>query len=469
MSTQPQQAVGLRKGCLSFVEVLSQSIANIAPTATPAITISVVFAAAGNGTWVAYLFATITIILLSTQINVFSRRSATPGALYTYISQGLGSGGGFVSGSGLVLAYLITGSAVLCGFANYANNLFSYIGIHVSTALLITIGVIVAWFLTYKGVELSAKVMLVVETTSVSLITILGIIVLATHHFNFGASQFTFKGVSFNNIRLGLVMAFFSFVGFESATAMGEESKNPLRNIPKAVTGSGIFSGVFFILMTLIMVMGFTGAKTSLGDSTAPLTYLAQQSHVGFFGFLIDIGATISFWSCGVASITAGARVMLSMSNQGYLPKVISKCHKKNNTPYIATAVSSIVVGAVPVILELLKNSNMDVYGWTGTLAVYGFLLAYFLITIAAPIYLYKIKELKPVNIILAAITIAIICIPIVGSVYPIQAFPMSILPVIFVGWLLISLVYYLIVSRRKPVSRVKPVSLSEILKEEML
>lgn len=457
-----EQQPGLRTGCLSFFEVLGQSIANIAPTATPAITIPVVFASAGNATWVAYLFAMLAIILLGIQINVFSKRSATPGALYTYISQGLGNGGGFVSGSGLVMAYLITGSAVLCGFANYANNLLGYAGLKVSPALLILIGTIVAWILTYKGVELSAKVMLVSEALSVSLIAILGIIVLVNHRFNVGTAQLTMQGSSFNSIRMGLVFAFFSFVGFESATAMGREAKNPLRNIPKAVMGSGIVVGIFFVVMSLIMVMGFAGAKTSLGESTAPLTYLAQQSHIGIFGFFIDIGATISFWSCGVASITAAARVMMSMSDQGYLPKSVSKCHQTNKTPYIATAACAVVVGGVPVVLEILKNSNMDVYNYTGTLAVYGFLLSYLLISIAAPVYLFKLKELKWNNLLTAVVAIILICIPLVGSVYPLPGYPMVVLPFVFVGWLILSLAWCMIVKNRNPLQARADAALQE-------
>ncbi|WP_332236929.1 APC family permease [Sporolactobacillus sp. KGMB 08714] len=448
MVNAPSEKGGLRSQCLSFIEVLGQSIANIAPTATPAITIPVVFATSGNATWIAYVFATLAIILLSLQINIFSKRSATTGALYTYISEGIGSAGGFVSGSGLVFSYLVTGSAVLCGFANYANNLLAYAGIQLSPALIIIMGTAAAWFMTYKGVELSAKVMLVFEAISVMLITLLGILVLTHHGFSLGTSQFNLKGVSFDSLRLGLVFAFFSFVGFESATTMGREAKEPLRNIPRAVIGSGIFVGIFFVAMSLIMVMGFAGSKTSLGESTAPLTYLAQQSHVGILGFLISIGAMVSFWSCGVASITAAARVMLHMSHEGYLPDAVGKCHKINKTPYVAIMVCSIVVGGLPVALELLRSTNMDVYNWTGSMAVYGFLINYLLVTVSAPLLLYKLKELKWPHVVTAVLSFILLCIPLIGSVYPFPAFPMAVLPIVFLGWLIISLVFYIFVKQ---------------------
>ena len=84
MSVQTERqriGIGLRQEYLSFPEVLAQSIANIAPTASPAFVIPLVYASAGNGTWLAYLIATIGLILISFNINEFARRSASVGSL----------------------------------------------------------------------------------------------------------------------------------------------------------------------------------------------------------------------------------------------------------------------------------------------------------------------------------------------------------------------------------------------------
>src|ERR1700738_497570 len=83
-----QTGYGLRPTCLSFIEVLSQSVANISPTLTPVVIIPLVFASAGNGTWLAYLIATIGLMLVGLSVNQFAKRSASPGALFTYIGQG---------------------------------------------------------------------------------------------------------------------------------------------------------------------------------------------------------------------------------------------------------------------------------------------------------------------------------------------------------------------------------------------
>ena len=58
-------------------------------------------------------------------------------------------------------------------------------------------------------------------------------------------SQLRLEGVSPEKLRLGLVLATFAFVGFESSTALGAEVKNPLRMIPRAVIATAVFAGLF--------------------------------------------------------------------------------------------------------------------------------------------------------------------------------------------------------------------------------
>src|SRR5579863_7351671 len=77
---------GLRGEALSPMETLAQSVSTIAPTSTPAATIPLVAALAGNGTWLAYLLAIVAILLVAWCISRFAKYSASPGSLYTYAS-----------------------------------------------------------------------------------------------------------------------------------------------------------------------------------------------------------------------------------------------------------------------------------------------------------------------------------------------------------------------------------------------
>src|SRR5713101_2893535 len=114
---QPQKAsYGLRREVLSPQETLAQSVSTIAPTTTPAATIPLVCALAGNGTWLAYVLATAAILLVALCISRFARYSASPGSLYTYASMILPPWLGATAAWSLLLAYIATGSSVIGGF-----------------------------------------------------------------------------------------------------------------------------------------------------------------------------------------------------------------------------------------------------------------------------------------------------------------------------------------------------------------
>ena len=85
----PATEYGLRRAILSPLETLAQSVSTMAPTTTPAATIPLVCALAGNGTWLAYALATAAVLLVGLCISRYARRSASPGSLYTYASMTL--------------------------------------------------------------------------------------------------------------------------------------------------------------------------------------------------------------------------------------------------------------------------------------------------------------------------------------------------------------------------------------------
>src|ERR1700744_591296 len=108
----PTPNSGLRHDILSPMEPLAQSVSTMAPTTTPAATIPLVCALAGNGTWLAYLLATVAIFLVALCIAQFARLSASPGSLYTYASNVLPPWLSAAVAWSLLLAYVATGSSV---------------------------------------------------------------------------------------------------------------------------------------------------------------------------------------------------------------------------------------------------------------------------------------------------------------------------------------------------------------------
>ena len=90
--------------------------------------------------------------------------------------------------------------------------------------------------------------------------------------------QLRLQGSSISSIRLGLVLAIFSFVGFESATALGHEAKEPLRTIPRAVLQCALGAGAFFVVTAYAEVLGFRNTGLALDKTDAPMHVLANQA-----------------------------------------------------------------------------------------------------------------------------------------------------------------------------------------------
>jgi len=76
--------------------------------------------------------------------------------------------------------------------------------------------------------------MLWIEVISVSLIAIVLALLLIHQGSNSTMNQLRLKGVPITGLGPALVLAMFSFVGFESATTLGGEAREPLKTIPLA-------------------------------------------------------------------------------------------------------------------------------------------------------------------------------------------------------------------------------------------
>src|SRR5450631_4820295 len=103
---------GLHAGVLGPLETLAQSVSAMAPSTSASLTIPLVFALAGNGTWFVYLLATATTLLVGFCVSRFAKLSASPGSLYTYVASTLPPFWGVTAAWGLLLAYVATGASV---------------------------------------------------------------------------------------------------------------------------------------------------------------------------------------------------------------------------------------------------------------------------------------------------------------------------------------------------------------------
>lgn len=218
-------------------------------------------------------------------------------------------------------------------------------------------------------------------------------------------------------------------------------------------------SGVFFVMTSYIKVLGFQGTSIVFNESVAPLNDLAKLSGVSFFGILISIGALVSFFACTLASVNAGARVAFAMARHGILHEAVGRAHIRNGTPHIAVSATALIVFLVPMLLSFAGVKVLDIYGYCGTIATYGFLFAYVLISIAAPIYLKREHTLHTKDILYAVLGIAFIAIPVLGSIgipgensiFPIPPAPYNVFPYLFLVYIVAGAAWFSFLRKRSP------------------
>ena len=444
---------GLRREILSPMETLAQSVSTIAPTTTPAATIPLVCALAGNGTWLAYVLATIAVLLVALCIARYARQSASPGSLYTYASITLPPWLGATVAWSLLLAYVATGSSVIGGFYHYANLLLrDATGQGYSAVALSLLVTGVSIWIAYRDVKISARLMLWIEATSVTVIVIVVLLVLVRHGWHWDWDELHLRGMTGSGLRLGLVLALFSFVGFESATTLGSEARNPLKTIPRAVIQSAILAGVFFTVCAYAEVLGFHTAGQDLGASQGPMHVLAQVAGWPTLGLLIDIGALVSLFAGTLACITAAARVLLLMAHNGLAHNSFRATHARNQTPSRAVVITGIAAVLPVAVLAARGASGLDVYGWMGSLATYGFIVAYALVCIALPKYLRECGVYRSGAQVIPALAGLAMLLALVGNLYPVPEGPYGKLPYIYLAYLVAGLLWFVIRSRGKDV-----------------
>jgi amino acid transporter len=352
----------------------------------------------------------------------------------------------------LLLAYIATGSSVTGGFYHYANLLLHDATGHVtSTAALAIFVAAISMAIAWRDVKISARLMLWIEALSVTLILILIALVLFRHGAHLDYAQLHLTGMTGSGLRLGLVLALFSFVGFESATTLGSEARNPLATIPRAVIQSAVLCGVMFIVCAYAEVLGFRTAGQDLGASQAPMRVLAQVAGAPILSLLIDICALISLFACTLACITAAARVLLLMSHNGIAHGCMRRTHARFETPGLAILATGVATAAPVAILAFRGASGLDVYGWLGSLATYGFIVTYGLVSFALPRYLkqHGVRGAAPQFVSLLAV--AAMAFALIGNLYPVPEGPYGKLPYIYIAYLFAGMLWFFVSNRREP------------------
>jgi amino acid transporter len=378
----------LRANAVGFLGVLAESISDVAPSASVALVVPVVFVIAGDGAWVSWLIVTAVMLCVAYCCAEFTKRYATTGGL-----MGIVAGAGFrtvaLAVAGCVLAFALWVSpANVLGTGLLLKNWVSALGGRETSGLLLAsslAALAIAFYIAYRGIRISAIIMLLVESFTVIVLGILLIVVLlgSKHGSVFDSSQLSLKGVSVHRVLLGSATAIITVASFECSATLGQESREARRNIPRSLPTSILVSCGLLTVASYVMTLGFERTKVSLATSTDPLSDLSKLYGVSPLRYVLLLGVAFSAFGATVAFANWAARVIFTLAREGLLPRYFAAVNRETETPARAVAALAAMAFAYMVGFVIAGQANLKVWGYMATAGALMYVFAYLLAMLA--------------------------------------------------------------------------------------
>jgi amino acid transporter len=463
---------------LTLVDVVAQSVGFMGPVFSAAFIIPAIVGAnaAATGAGVAaplsVVLAAIGVFALGWIVAQYAKRIHAAGALYDYVSNGLGSTLGAAAG------WLYYGGTIIL-----TTGLGVLIGGYVHDILLPTLGVegeilpIWAWnavwgvalfFILFLGVQISTRVQLTLALISVVAILLffIKVIVDLGSDNDFG-TVFTPSSSpdGWSGILFGVLYGVLIFVGFETAANLAEETAEPKRHIPFAVLTSVIVVSLFYLIASYVTVAGFGFNLDAIFEAAAagPLFVLSSPDLFGsdLISKVVVIVVLLDILAVGVGAAVASTRGVFAMARDRRLPAPLASVSGRYGTP-LGAIVVLIVIQAVLIVANEASETFLALPGlphyfslfiWCATFGGFALLVVYLMMSIGA------IRGLSDhpnkVGLFIAVVLgVAITAAGIFGSFYKVTS-PTLLAPWAAVIWGALGLVYMTMVKGREPASRV--------------
>jgi amino acid transporter len=409
---QQAEAWESRPRVLSNIEVFAQSVGGIGPVLGAVSITPLLVSAAGNGAWLTVLLAMVIALAVGACVSTIARWHVSSGGVYSLVPKGLGGGAGFVTGGTMLLAALVTGGFIVIAVGLAVASLF--VNLHIATLsagsiyLVEVVTIIVLGIVALRRVDVSAKLMLILEGISATAVIVVLIVVLARHSGGvIDSTQFSFKGATLHGVIVGCVFGILDFGGFDSAANLGLEARNPRRAVPLAVMGSVFAVGVFLIVATYVQVLGFKGLHSDLAAQSAPLATLTSHYNVSWLGDAITIGVVVSWFSASTAWLNFGTRLTEALSGDRLLPRGLARTTAKTGAPATAIIVFLAAYFAVVTYVYASGTPSDHAFGYLGTLEGYALIIYYTLMVIAAPAWAWRSSRLSVLTVVSALVAVA--------------------------------------------------------------
>lgn len=411
----------------------------------------------GRGATLAFVFAIIGVSLVAYGFIKLSQYIAHTGSVYALVGLTVGPRAGFVAGFALLGAYMTIGTGSTIEIALFFNQFLH--GIHVmgvATEWIWTgiIALALVFALSFTEIRVITRVLLISELVGAALVALLSVVVLirvGTNHSPAGQKlNLHFLqlpgGSGLGTIAGAAVFGFLAFAGFEGAAALGEETMNPKREIPRAIKLAVIIVGAFFLLTIIGQSVGYGtdagGVKAFIGGS--PYADLGHAYVGEWLAVLLNLVASVSLFAITLGTLNGAARICYALARDAGVRGPLVKL-SKHGAPTTALAVISVLVLCYMVGQRIAGTGVENATFYWLTIGTISLLVAYGLATVGALRYLFLTGPARAPRwqVVVPVLALAFVIYTIYKNVIGVHG-PYRFFPYIVLLWLIVgaALVY---------------------------
>lgn len=450
-TTVPTTKKTLRKDAMGLGDVFMQAITHTAPATAILFTIPFITSKAGMASPISYFFAFLIILIMGVTLTQLAKHLPSAGGYYTYVSHTINPRAGFLT-SWLYFLYdpLAAGFSLAFVGAITEESLKLNYGIYFPWWLFLLISGTFVAFASYRGIEISAKLLLALGLTEIAAVLLLSFWSLANPGDG-GVSLKSFNpsnAPGFGGLSMGVVFSIFALAGWEGVAPMAEESKDPKRVLPKAIMYSIIAMGIFLVFCSWCLLTGWgTNRIDGFVNAIENPTFILARKFWGN-GWIIILFALInSMLAVAIACNNCATRVWFAMARSGSMPRSLAKIHPKFQTPMNAVLLQTVVMFAIGLGLGWLIGPKME-FDFMGVVITFTLSIVYTMGNIGV-IFYYRNEKRSEFNFLLHIIFpitgIIVLIFVVYNSLIPWPEAPIGYAFWVVVIWLLLGIIVLLI------------------------
>jgi basic amino acid/polyamine antiporter, APA family len=268
-----------------------------------------------------------------------------------------------------VVSFLVGYCMLAAGVTSAAGLALAFAGDYLSVFLDVPavpaalVFLVVIALVNARGIQESVRanvVMTVVEVSGLVLVVVLAAIVLGRGDGAPGRVAEFPEGVSAGSAVLAAaILAYYSFVGFETSANVAEEVQDVRRVYPRALFGSLLTAGVVYVLVGLAAAVVLPADE--LSSSSGPLLAVVQASGIGVPDRLFSAIALIAVANGALLTMIMASRMVFGLAEQRLLPRALGAVLPGRRTPWVAIVVTTAVAMGLTLIGDLGDLANIVV------------------------------------------------------------------------------------------------------------